>query len=683
MKPDVADYLSITPNHYNYAGPAGWKHFHFLLNTLINDVNNTDITEINIIYAIILFKGHNKNKQSDRSYRTISTCPVIAKALDLYIRDLHITHWNRNQAPCQFQGEGSSHELAAVLLTECIQHSLHHLSLPLYVLYLDAKSAFDVVQKELLIKNLYFSGTTGSSLIYLNNRLENRQTVLDWNGEHMGPIIDEQGLEQGGPNSSDFYKIFGREQLETAHASDLGVSLGPSLTISGIGQADDTLLVSNNIHALSNILKLTKIFCSKYQVNLCSEKTKLQAFHTKQMKFPVDYAKQTHSININNEYIDFSDTAEHVGMVRSVTGNLPTILARISAHKKALGAILHTGIARGHRGNPAASLHVQRVYASPVLFSGLAALVLSVHETNVVNQHYKENLRRLQRLLPQTPQPVIYFLAGSLPGSAILHLRQLSLFGMITRLRDSTINIHAKNIFNNNTISPKSWFHQIRNLCLKYDLPHPATLLLYPPSKHEYKRIVKQKVINYWELSLRNEAKKLTSLEFFHPEKMSLISPHPMWKTAGSSPTKVSMASVQSLMISGRYRTQGLLSHWSTNTSGICKTSHSCGVVENLSHILQDCLALKQTRKKLRSFTTSYCVDKPAVQLIVQLYCTPGEQNFCQFILDCSVLPEVVSAVQQYGKDILVHLYNITRIWCYALHRDRLKILGRWPDFKK
>ena len=465
MKPDVADYFSITPNHYNYAGPAGWKHFHFLLNTLISDVNNTDITEINIIYAIILFKGHNKNKQSDRSYRTISTCPVIAKALDLYIRDLHVTSWNNNQADCQFQGEGSSHELAAVLLTECIQHSLHHLALPLYVLYLDAKSAFDVVQKELLIKNLYFSGTNGSSLIYLNNRLENRQTVLDWNGEHMGPIIDEQGLEQGGPNSSDFYKIFGREQLETAQASALGVCLGSSLTISGIGQADDTLLVSNNIHALSSILKLTKIFCSKYHVNLCSEKTKLQAFHTKQMEMPVDYAKKTNSIKINNEQIDFSETAEHVGMVRSIAGNLPTILARISAHKKALGAILYTGIARGHRGNPAASLHVERVYASPVLFSGLAALVLSEHETNIVNQHYKENLRRLQRLLPQTPQPVIYFLAGSLPGTAFLHLRQLSLFGMITRLKDSTINKHAKNIFNNITISKKSWFHQIRYLC--------------------------------------------------------------------------------------------------------------------------------------------------------------------------------------------------------------------------
>ena len=160
------------------------------------------------------------------------------------------------------------------------------------------------------------------------------------------------------------------------------------------------------------------------------------------MKIPVDYVKQTNLIKINSEQIDFSETAEHVGMVRSVAGNLPTILARISAHKKALGAVLYTGIARGHRGNPAASLHVERVYASPVLFSGLAALVLSEHEVNIVNQHYKENLRRLQRLLPQTPQPVIYFLAGSPPGSAFLHLRQLSLFGMITRLKNSTINTH-------------------------------------------------------------------------------------------------------------------------------------------------------------------------------------------------------------------------------------------------
>ena len=71
MKKNVSDVYGVTINHYFLAGPAGWKHFYLLLNTLLSDVNNTDIEEINTFYACILFKGHNKDITSDRSYRTI------------------------------------------------------------------------------------------------------------------------------------------------------------------------------------------------------------------------------------------------------------------------------------------------------------------------------------------------------------------------------------------------------------------------------------------------------------------------------------------------------------------------------------------------------------------------------------------------------------------------------------
>ena len=96
MKKNVSDVHGVTINHYFLAGPAGWKHFYLLLNTLLSDVNNTDISEINTVYACILFKGHNKDKSSDRSYRTISSCPVVAKGLDLYVRDLHLASWTPN-----------------------------------------------------------------------------------------------------------------------------------------------------------------------------------------------------------------------------------------------------------------------------------------------------------------------------------------------------------------------------------------------------------------------------------------------------------------------------------------------------------------------------------------------------------------------------------------------------------
>ena len=112
----------------------------------------------------------------------------------------------------------------------------------------------------------------------------------------MGPIKDERGLEQGGVNSSDFYKIFGKEQLTMAQDSGLGVRFGEcvslgegvrlgegdgvSLTVSAIGQADDTALVANSMHNLNCLLKLSLAFCKKYHVSLSPGKTKLQVMHT-------------------------------------------------------------------------------------------------------------------------------------------------------------------------------------------------------------------------------------------------------------------------------------------------------------------------------------------------------------------------------------------------------------------
>ena len=431
MKPDVNDINAITVNHFLHAGIVGCRHFCLLLNTLIKDINVTSINEINTVHAIILFKGHFKDRTLARSYRTISSCPVVAKALDLYVRDLHIESWNQDQAPTQFQGEGSSHELAAILLSESIQHSLHTIRQPIFILYLDAQSAFDVVLKEPLLRNLYHNGSTnGEALMYINNRLSNRKTFVDWEGELMGPINDERGLEQGGVNSSDFYEIYGKEQLETAQDSALGVRFGDgvrldegdghdkNLTVSAIGQADDTALVANNMHNLNCLLKLSLAFCKKYHVTLSPGKTKLQVMHTRDMKARVDYEVATNPLKIDDSKIEFVENAEHVGLLRASSGNLPTILEKFSAHNRALGAVLHTGMARGHRCNPAASLHADCVFGVPVLLSGLASLVLLKSEVAMITQHHKEVIWNLQRFLSKTPRVVVHFLARLFSTSA-------------------------------------------------------------------------------------------------------------------------------------------------------------------------------------------------------------------------------------------------------------------------
>ena len=129
------------------------------------------------------------------------------------------------------------------------------------------------------------------------------------------------------------------------------------------------------------------------------------------------------------------------------------------------------------------------MYATPVLLSGVSCLVLTKAETNLQNQHYKDILQNLQKLPSQTPHSVIYFLAGSLPLTAQLHIRQLGLFSMICRLPADPLNSHARNVLTTSKRSSKSWFWQIRDLCLQYSLPHPLNFLESPSNKEHFRKL--------------------------------------------------------------------------------------------------------------------------------------------------------------------------------------------------
>ena len=63
----------------------------------------------------------------------------------------------------------------------------------------------------------------------------------------------------------------------------LGVDLGgkDDLVISAIGQADDVVLVFNNIHASQIMLQLSLKYCEHHHVKLRADKTKLQVFSNK------------------------------------------------------------------------------------------------------------------------------------------------------------------------------------------------------------------------------------------------------------------------------------------------------------------------------------------------------------------------------------------------------------------
>ena len=253
---------------------------------------------------------------------------------------------------------------------------------------------------------------------------------------------------------------------------------------------------------------------------------------------------------------------------------------------------LSAGLARAHSGNPAASLRVHQLYGTPKLFSGVASLVLTKSEVSVIDRHYQNTIMNLQRLHYKTPRCFVFLLAGCLPGEAILHQKQLSMFMQICHLPQDPLNCHARHVLLSGKKSAKSWFQNIHHLCLLYGLDHPLQLLNYPPSKTSFKLLVKLRITTHWEDVLKNEASNLPSLHYFMADRCSLSQPHNIWLAAASNSFESRKATILARMTSGRFRSEYLSRHWSGNKQGFCQAPVCDGVVGDLQHLLLHCVDL-------------------------------------------------------------------------------------------
>ena len=420
---------------------------------------------------------------------------------------------------------------------------------------------------------------------------------------------------------------------------------------------------------------------------MVEEKTKLLCFSPPGFELINRYWETIQPISMSGFCIPFSTEAEHVGILRSTSsGASAAVLARMTAHSRALFAVLPAGLARRHSGNPAAALRVELLYAQPVLLSGLAAMVLGDSDLQALDHHQKVKLEGLLRLYPGTPLPVVYLLAGCLPASAVLHLRQLTLLAMVARLGDSCpLHQYGTHILSNPPPRSRSssaipWFIQMRHLCLQYNLPDPSSILATPPSKAEWKSKIKKKVEEFWRAKILAHADALPSLSHLRATHMSLTSPSPLLTSCGSSAFEVKKMTVQIRMLSGRYRTCYFRRHWSGDSTGSCRVpgckQDTPGTLEHLA--TGQCKGLSQATAKATAHWVKFASSHPHFLPLLLSYANGNPSDFLSFLLDPSTRAPVISFAQSHGRQVIDDLCKLTRTWLYIHHRARYRALGLW-----
>ena len=148
---------------------------------------------------------------------------------------------------------------------------------------------------------------------------------------------------------------------------------------------------------------------------------------------------------------------------------------------------------------------------------------------------------------------------------------------------------------------------------------------------------------------------------------------HPLLWTAGANPHEVSKAVVQCKMLSGRYRTYQLISHWTDNQSSCCPSPLCMQTSETLEHVLIHCPAYTKTRLDLLRKWEG--IMDHGIQLLATSALSKPPSYLMQFLLDASVLPETQMLVRFSGESVLYSIFSLTRTWCYTIHRERLRAI--------
>ena len=375
--------------------------------------------------------------------------------------------------------------------------------------------------------------------------------------------------------------------------------------------------------------------------------------------------------------IPFVEETEHVSVIRSATGSsMPHIVARVSAHTRAMAPILSCGLARAHRGNPAASIRVHSLVGIPVLFSGLASIPLLKADEAVLTHHHKVTLERLQCLYPAMPACFVHILSGTLPATVILHIKAFSLLFMIAILGPSN-PLHAHGLFVLHNSITASWFHSLRLLASQYGLPDPLVTLTNPRTKLSMKSEARSKIRAFWHDKFVAEASTLPSLQYFRPSFIPPGQVHPLWTTCGSSSSAVRAATVQARLLSGRYRTDWLRRRWAPNESGACRLP-GCGMSpgDTLHLLAGACPALASTQAKVISNWNDSLADFPALHKAVSTILAGPPNNLVAFLLDPSTTPAIIALTQQHGNTVTKTIFTLTRQWVWSTHRARLRLLG-------
>jgi hypothetical protein len=640
----AADSDGLMSEHLKVAGDSIVVYLTDLINAFIR---NKEVPED--LKDGLLTPVHKKGATNiPTNYRGITVTSIILKVLE-------IIHGNQVNPKLQLtqsklQGgftTGSSSTNTALLLTEAVNETRHD-KRPLFVSFLDAEKAFDVVNHDSLLRKLYFDGLYGDSWLLLRNMYNDLTTAVKWRGRISDKFPVKQGVRQGGVLSTTHYKRYNNPLLLTLEENYKGASIG-YISIPHVTCADDIAVMSHQEEEVQSMHHEVESYASQERYNIQAAKSETLVYNEKRSKIAYNFKYE-------GEAVKKSVTVKHLGVARQDSNHL-NIETRLQLGRRTAYSLMGAGM-HGRNGlTPSLCIKMWQTYVIPRFTYGLEVLYLLKTDLDTLETLQRKMLKQIQFLPDRTPTVAVYILLGAPPIEALLHKRILTLFASISR-KETSIELElARRQLSVKSLKDDSWFSDVRKLLWKYELPSVYSIMDRPPSKPVWKRLVDKAVNSHWEKKWSEEVEKKSSLKYLSLQSVAIGKPHVLWSTVRNNSHDVGRAAIKARLLTGTYILQGNRAVF--NQYSVDATCRLCGMEpETRAHFIATCPTLEHVRTRYRQQLTRLLGQTVAMEI-------NGDcELFTQLMLDSSspclpvILHDCVASVELLSREMISRLHH-------------------------
>ena len=651
-----ADIFGVTAEHLIYASEALLPILVSLMNNILFKGNIPDIMKEGVLTPVFKKKG---SSTDSRNYRGITVTPTISKLLACIIKRRIQPFIEQTQNPLQ-RGftKGSSPMNCSLILEEYIRDSKDQKK-DVYIAFLDAKSAFDVVDHASLMRILFQIGVDGKLWNLIHSLHSNAQTVVRWLGQTSESFYNHQGVRQGGILSTDMYKVYLNPQLNRLSETGEGGTIG-EIDCAAPTAADDIAAVTDKPSSLQILVGTSDDFSRMEHYVLQPEKSVVMAIPggKKSRDMQIEDKKWT----IYGKEMPVVTEAMHMGLRRSSVSEEITINENVKKSRRSFYSLMPADL---QSMDPETSLQLYQTYVMPVLNYGLEVVLPRQKSLDILERLHRKFMKHILSLPVNTADTAIYILSGTIPIEGCIHKRALSLYGNICRLDQTSIEWRlAERQLSTKTEKSNSWFIAIKNICVKYGLTDPIEMLYKPTAKLAWKRSVNQHVDRYWVEKIKFESTLYPSLRFLSSSTYTCGRRHPLLQDVRNQ-QEIPRIRLKLKVVTGTYILQ--MNRSSSNQNRIDPTCLMCGNGdENIEHFILECEALSHIRVPILKEIRDICDS---------LYPVSDKNILLQIILDS----QKILNYDNKSENMIMLEYQCRRL-CFSLHCERYKKLGLIPN---